>query len=132
MLSVWVGTPIGGSWDSAYPAAAQERAQPRLVNVDSPEKVLEHFRKRGKSVVTFCGYSGLGYEKPEAMLQHAREVLSQYDPEKTIVNCGATAVGIGQVYEVAKSLKFSTTGIVSSLARENPGDISPHADVVFW
>lgn len=42
---------------------------------------------------------------------------------KVLINSGATAEGIGQVYELAKRRGFTTIGIVSSLARdalENP------------
>ena len=102
------------------------------MDVASEKEVVDYFRKQGKTVVTFCGYSGLGYEEPEEMLRHAREILKQYDPKKTIVNCGAMSIGIGQIYELAKSHGFSTSGIVSSLAKESPRDISPHVDVIFF
>ncbi|MHB8951428.1 MAG: hypothetical protein ACYC4U_00455 [Pirellulaceae bacterium] len=102
------------------------------MDVASEKEVVDYFRKQGKTVVTFCGYSGLGYEEPEEMLRHAREILKQYDPKKTIVNCGAMSIGIGQIYELAKSHGFSTSGIVSSQAKESPGDISPYVDVIFF
>ncbi len=123
---------LSGSWQAADLSAAQQKPETKLMDVASEKEVADYFRKQGKTVVTFCGYSGLGYENPEEMLREAGEILKQYDPKKTIVNCGATSVGIGQIYEIAKSRGFSTSGIVSSLAKESPGDISSHVDVVFF
>lgn len=132
VISVCVVVLIDLSWGAVGSVAAQEKPETQLMDVASEKEIADYFKKQGKTVVTFCGYSGLGYEEPEAMLRHAKEILKQHDPRKTIVNCGATSVGIGQIYEVAKSLGFSTSGIVSSLAKEHPGDLSSHVDVVFF
>ena len=68
--------------------------------------------------MTFIGYSNLGYEDPEAMIRIAKHILSELNPEQTIVNIGATRSGIGAVYEIANQMGFTTTGIVSIRARE--------------
>lgn len=81
-------------------------------------------------VLTFYGYSGMGYEEEEGMLKMAREVLSQYRPEKTLVVSGATAVGIGAVYPLAKTMGFETAGIVTMEEAEDPEDISVFVDHV--
>ncbi len=98
----------------------------------SPEEVQQYFAEQGKTVLTFTGYSGAGYEDLEAMLARARQVLSAHDPASTIVNIGATVVGIGAVYELAKELGFATTGIVSTQAREYDAELSPFVDAVFF
>ncbi|HSG45513.1 MAG TPA: hypothetical protein VLA72_20390 [Anaerolineales bacterium] len=95
----------------------------------TPDEAVSFIRQRGKTVLTFFGYSGMGYEDEHAMLQTARQVLNQYLPEKTLVLIGATEVGIGTVYRVAKALGFETTGIVTTLALEF-GGISPSVDHV--
>lgn len=58
------------------------------------------------------------------MLKIVRDILSQYAPEKTLVNIGATMGGMGRAYPLIKSLGFVTAGIVSTEALLYPGDIS--------
>jgi len=111
--------------------AAAEPA-PRIIEAKSVEAAQEFFARRGKTVVTFLGYSGAGYEDPEAMLAAAKKVLGRLDPKKTIVNIGATESGIGAVYELARSLGFETTGIVSSLAKDEKVPLSPHVQTVIF
>lgn len=91
-------------------------------------EAVSFIRKRGKAVLTFLGYSGMGYEDEEGMLKTAQEVLSQYRPEKTLVVIGATRVGIGAVYPLAKSLGFETAGIVTMKAAEDPEGLSRFVD----
>ena len=85
-------------------------------------------RSLRKTVLTFVGYSGMGYEDENAMLQIAREVLSQYSPKTTLINIGVTRVGIGAIYPLAKSMGFETSGIVTNLALKKPDDISSAVD----
>ena len=94
----------------------------------TPEQAVSFIRGRAKMVLTFYGYSGMGYEDEAAMLQTAREVLSQYRPEKTLVVIGATEVGIGAVYPLAKSMGFETAGIVTSEEAEDPEGLSSSVD----
>ena len=54
----------------------------------------------------------------------ATRVLDEVDLKTTIVN-GATAEGIGEVYEIAKHRRFLTTGIVSTQARDQHVPLSP-------
>ena len=86
----------------------------------------------GRRLLTFTGYSGAGYEQPEVMLEHATMFLRSEDPAHTLVNIGATAEGIGAVYEVAKRMGFTTMGIVSTRAREDDVALSRCADRVFF
>jgi hypothetical protein len=90
------------------------------------------FQATGKTVLTFVGYSGVGYEDQEAMLTRAEHVLNEFDPTKTIVNVGATPEGIGCVYEIARNRGFVTTGIVSTQAKEAKVPLSPYVDFVFY
>ena len=96
------------------------------------EEIQRFFNEQGKQVITFIGYSGSGYEDQPTMLRIAAGVLDEYDPSDTIVNIGATPGGIGAVYELAKQRGFSTTGIVSTQAREYNAGLSQFADHVFY
>ena len=103
-------------------------AEPAL---DGAAAARRYFAERGKSVITFVGYSGSGYEDESAMLARAAVVLEEADPRTALVNIGATPDGIGAVYTLAKRLGFETTGIVSSQARANGVVMSPFVDAVF-
>jgi hypothetical protein len=96
------------------------------------ESIKAFIRRRNMRVLTFAGYSGAEYEDPQAMLERAAAILDQQDPATTLVNIGATASGIGAVYEVAKQRGFATMGIVSSLARDENVALSPCVDYVFY
>ena len=93
-----------------------------------PEGAVSFIRSRGKVVLTFYGYSGMGYEDEQGMLKHAREVLAQYRPDKTLVVAGATREGIGAIYPLAKSIGFETAGIVTTRALKYPERISEAVD----
>ena len=95
-----------------------------------PDEVYAFFKEQGKSVLTFFGFSGMGYENETELLKVVREVLSEYSPEKTIVNIGGTRGGIGAAYPLAKSLGFKTTGITSSEAIDYPDEISEAVDYI--
>jgi hypothetical protein len=96
------------------------------------EEVRAFFQGTGKTVLTFVGYSGVGYEDEKAMLTRAEHILSEFDPAKTIVNIGATPEGIGRVYEIARHRGFVTTGIVSTQAKQAEVPMSPYVDFVFY
>jgi hypothetical protein len=93
----------------------------------TPAEAIAFFKQQSKTVVTFYGYA-VKYNDEEGMLKIVREVLSNYHPEKTLVNIGATMGGMGTAYPLIKSLGFTTTGIVSTEALENPEYISPAVD----
>ncbi len=59
----------------------------------------------------------------------AEEVIAFFLRQRktTLVNIGVTSVGIGAVYPLAKSMGFTTTGIVTSLALDRD-DISASVD----
>ena len=84
------------------------------------------------TVLTFTGYSGARYEAPEAVMKHASHILDAHNPARTLINIGATAEGIGAVYEIAKQKGFTTMGIVSSLARDGHVALSNCVDYVFF
>ena len=107
--------------------------EPALIEQDaSAAKIDEFFAAKGWRVLTFLGYSGAGYEDAAAMLRQADRVLGQQDVDKTIVNIGATADGIGAVYERAKARGFRTSGIVSSQAKDQKVPLSTCVDYVFY
>ena len=113
-------------------SAAQKCEPPTISSAGTVETVRAYFQKRGRTVVTFAGYSGADYEDKAAMLARAGAVLDRLDPGTTIVNIGATIDGIGAVYELAKKKGFEATGIVSSQARAGNATIAPCAGTVFF
>ncbi len=95
-------------------------------------EVGELIAATGMNMLSFVGYSAAGYEDEPAMLAQADEVLARYDPARTLVNIGATAQGIGAVYELARRRGYFTLGIVSSLARDAGERLSPCVDLVIF
>ena len=94
-----------------------------------PVKAQTFFSVQGKTVLTFLGFS-TAYENENTMLQTVRFILSGYSPETTLVNIGATKGGIGAAYSLAKSLGFTTSGIVSTRALKDVEQISSAVDFI--
>jgi hypothetical protein len=105
---------------------------PSVKREATPAEIQAYFRDQHKTVLTFLGYSGAEYEDPTAMIQRVREVLRAFNPERTIINIGATKEGIGAVYEIAKQQGFTTVGIVSTQAQVTKTTLSSCVDVVFF
>ncbi|MGO7659733.1 hypothetical protein ACC702_33960 [Rhizobium ruizarguesonis] len=105
---------------------------PRQVTEATHDQVRAFFKSKHAKVVTFLGYSGAGYEDADAMLGHADAALKELDPKYWIVNIGATGEGIGAVYEIAKQRGFTTSGIVSTQARDDRVALSACVDFVFY
>ncbi|WP_461535210.1 hypothetical protein [Spongorhabdus nitratireducens] len=80
--------------------------------------VMEKFQqwKQGKKVLTLVGFSGAGYQDEARLAKEVRGMLANYPADKWIINIGGTPDGIGQMYPLAKSMGYTTTGIVSSQA----------------
>jgi hypothetical protein len=95
----------------------------------TPEETQSFFKEQGKSVITFIGFS-VDYENEATMLQVVQKVPASYPPETTLVNIGATRGGIGAAYPLAKSLGYTTTGIVSTQVLEYLDEISESVDYV--
>ena len=95
------------------------------------DKVLRTFAHLSRDVLTFVGYSGMGYENEAEMLERAAQILANHDPKTTFVNIGVTAEGIGAVYPLARALGFQTTGIVSRVSLDYPGSISSDVNLIF-
>jgi hypothetical protein len=112
-------------------AAAGACPGPRQVGEATLPEILQFVQEKKMVVLTFAGFSGAGYENPAAMIKNASEILRKQDPEKTVINIGATREGIGAVYEVAKAMGFTTMGIVSALAQPERVALSPCVDYVF-
>lgn len=106
-------------------------SRPQQVRDATAAEIQSFVRGRGMQVLTFLGYSGAGYNDPDALRQRAEAVLDGQDPRRTLINIGATAEGIGAVYAIAKRKGFNTIGIVSSLARDGGVALSPCVDLVF-
>lgn len=95
-----------------------------------PEQAVSFFRGLNKTMLTFYGFSGLGYEDEQEMLRIARDMLSKYPPQTTLVNIGASSTGIGAIYPLAKSMGFTTAGIISSEALKHLEQISEDVDYI--
>jgi hypothetical protein len=106
-------------------------AQPAIRQA-TPIDVVRYFARLRKSVLTFLGYSAADYEDRDALLRHAGAALDECKPAETVVNIGASAVGIGAVYEAARRRGFMTSGIVSSQAQAGRTPLSPHVEAVFF
>jgi|RhiMetdeSRZDD1v2_1073273.scaffolds.fasta_scaffold02541_9 hypothetical protein len=91
------------------------------------DEAIAFFKRQGKIVLTFFGYA-VSYEDEENLRKIIRHVLSKHSPARTLINYGATIAGLGVVYPIAKSMGFTTRGIVSTVALEYPEEISPDAD----
>lgn len=105
---------------------------PRSSRVATPDEVRMFFAGQRMRVLTLVGYSGAEYENKPMMIEQAEQILGTFDPKATIVNIGATAEGIGAVYEVAKRKGFTTSGIVSTQAKDNNVPLSPCVDIVWF
>lgn len=123
---------IVSSLISVFACCSITNAETVLKEKATLEEITAFFTEQEKTVVTFVGYSGAGYEDPQAMLQQAETVLGTLDPAATIINIGATPDGIGAIYPLAKQRGFMTTGIVSSQALEYEVAVSPDVDYVFF
>jgi hypothetical protein len=119
--------------NAAVAQASREHCDgPREVRETTLESIQAFVSGREMTVLTFTGYSGAGYEDPAAMQQQAANVLDAQDPAKTLINIGATAAGIGAVYDIAKQKGFTTMGIVSTVARDEDVPLSDCVDYVFY
>ncbi|MGD8406368.1 MAG: hypothetical protein PVJ21_22115 [Anaerolineales bacterium] len=106
----------------------KSRGKNHIVGWDmTTEQAHAFFVFQMKTALTLFGFSS-EYEDETAMLQKVRNILSGYSPETTLVNIGATSGGIGGAYPLAKSMGFTTTGIVSTLALDNVDQINEAVD----
>lgn len=103
----------------------------RVVQAADSSFAVEAIRRSGLKVVTFCGFSGTGYEDPVAVERVVREQLARFAPQTTIICAGATTEGIGMVYPIARRKGFCTIGIVSSLAEVEGVAMSDEVEVVY-
>lgn len=109
-------------------ASIQLRGKNHVVGWNmTPEQAVAFFKAQGKSVLSFYGYA-VDYQNATEPRKTVRDVLLKHAPSTTLVNYGATKAGMGAVYPLAKSMGFTTTGIVSTLALYTPGEISPDVE----
>jgi hypothetical protein len=134
LLAPLVLAPLAASILIAMPVPAAPAAcrAATLLRRGDAASIERHVRGTDRRVLTFVGYSGAGYEDPAAMKREAGRLLDRHDPRRTLVSSGATAEGIGAVYELARERGFPTLGIVSDLARQEKVPLSPCVEVAFF
>jgi hypothetical protein len=113
---------------SPLASAAGPRSIVRPADADA---AITRIREAGRSVVTFVGFSGSGYEDALAVERSIAKLLDELSPASTLICAGATPEGIGAVYPLAKNRGFTTIGIVSAIAEKEGATFSPDVDTVF-
>ena len=117
---------------TVIPAAANTCDGPRDAREATLASIQAFIHNKRMTVLTFAGYSGAQYQDPVAMMDNATRILDGQNPARTLINIGATAEGIGAVYEAAKQKGFTTLGIVSTRARDERIELSKCVDYVFY
>ena len=123
---------LAGGWVGPAAAAPLACKGPAHIHTGDAATIARQLKATGKKVLTFVGYSGAGYQDPDALAREASRILDRHAPARTMINIGGTAEGIGQIYALAKGKGFETLGIVSSLARQEQLPLSPCVDTVFF
>ena len=123
---------LAGGWVGPAAAAPLACKGPAHIHTGDAATIARQLKATGKKVLTFVGYSGAGYQDPDALAREASRILDRHAPARTLINIGGTAEGIGQIYALAKGKGFETLGIVSSLARQEQLPLSPCVDTVFF
>ena len=127
-----LGRAVKSDGRRVFAAAPRSAQGPAQIRTGDAATIASHAQATGKKVLTFVGYSGAGYQDPDALVREASRILDRHDPARTLINSGGTAEGIGQIYELAKGKGFETLGIVSSLARREQVPLSAWVDTVFF
>jgi hypothetical protein len=117
---------------AVIPYSAAECNGPTESREASLAEIQSFIQAKQMDVLTFSGYSGAQYQDQKAMLERATAVLEAHNPGQSLVNIGATAVGIGAAYEIAAGMGFTTMGIVSKLALDEGVALSECVDYVFF
>lgn len=119
--------------DDMFFEYAQRLKTPKQV---SYEQLLDHARAPGRKVIVLGGYSGLGYENPQILKNHLRELMRQAGDNVMYV-IGGTEDGIGEAYrwipEFREELglkQIVSSGIVSRNAAKY--GVSSFADYVHF
>jgi hypothetical protein len=126
-----MGTETGGPPQGTASPQASASSAPRIIRLANADAAITQVRGMGRSIVTFLGFSGAGYEDPLAVERAITKVLDELNPRSVIISAGATPDGIGVVYRLAKRRGFTTIGIVSAIAEEEGVGFSPDVDTVF-
>lgn len=113
---------------SPLPSAA---GSGRIVRPANASAAITRIRNAGRSVVTFVGFSGAGYEDALAVEHEIAKVLDDLSPTAVLICAGATPEGIGAVYPLAKKRDFTTIGIVSAIAEKEGATFSQDVDTIF-
>ncbi|MCB1112133.1 MAG: hypothetical protein H7A37_01570 [Chlamydiales bacterium] len=87
-------------------------------------------KKGDKDIVSFIGFSS-PYPDRDKLNHCIEEALEILHPNDVIIAAGATEVGIGAVYPIAKKKGFETLGIVSTNAKHsNRAKLSESVDFI--
>ena len=98
----------------------------------SPQAAVEQIKSSGKQVISLFGFADLGYDDYADLEQKVRAKLLTYNTENHLILIGATDVGIGKMYSIAKEMGFETKGIVSTKSLAYEGSFSPKVDEIYF
>lgn len=126
-----MGTETGGPRQATGSPQASDPHVARVIHLATADAAVAQIRGMGRSVVTFLGFSGSGYEEPQAVERALAKALDELDPGAVIISAGATPQGIGAVYPLAKQRGFTTIGVVSAIAEKERVGFAPDVDTVF-
>jgi hypothetical protein len=126
-----MGTETGGPRQATGSPRAPASDATRVIRLANADAAVKQIRGMGRSVVTFLGFSGSGYEDPLAVERVIAKVLDGLSPASVVICAGATPVGIVVVYPLAKKRGFTTIGIVSANAEKEGIPFSRDVDTVF-
>lgn len=133
-LKILWGTNVLSRIDKTYRGMVISEQPYTAFSKDSIKSDIDKYTQN-KHVMVFSGFSGLGYSDVSALKEKLTSILMEavdkHGSNKLCVAAGATSVGIGMVYEVAKKFEIDTLGIVSEQAKGS-GEISKNCGHLFY
>jgi hypothetical protein len=126
-----MGTETSGPRDVRGAPTVRAAGASRVIRPANADDAIALIRKSGRTVVTFAGFSGAGYEDPAAVERAIAKVLDGLSPASVLICAGVTPEGIGVAYPLAKKRGFTTIGVVSAIAEKEGARFSPDVDTVF-
>ena len=109
------------SQGQVIPLAKQQHFD--VIRPGNADAAIALIRKSGRTVVTFAGFSGAGYEEPAAVERAIAKVLDALSPASADLR-GATRKELAS-YTRWQKRGFTTIGVVSAIAEKEGAKFSP-------